>query len=78
MDQCHTGIIVNSIRYPIFFLTNYSNELRHAILDATFSLSKEEDTKFCNTITDVSLLSSCLDLIKESITALLHTTIHED
>ena len=77
MDQCHTGIIVNRIRYPILFLTNYSNELRHAILDATYSLSKEEDTKFCNTVTDVSLLSSCLDLIQESIPALLHTSIHD-
>jgi hypothetical protein len=38
-------------------------------MDATFSLSKEEDTKFCNTVTDVSF---CLDLIQESITALLH------
>ena len=68
---------IKNITYPILFLTNFSNELRHAILDATFSSSKEEDTKFCNTVTDVSLLSSCLDLIQESITALLHTTIHD-
>jgi hypothetical protein len=67
MDQCYTGIIVNRIKYPILFLTNYSNELRHAILDTTFSLSKEEDTKFCSTVTDVSLLSSCLDLTKREM-----------
>lgn len=78
--ECSLSNIIN-ITYPLLLSTpNYSTELRDAILEASF-LSSTNNTQNTNhnsiAVHNSSILSSCLDMIQQSISTLLQTTTHD-
>lgn len=76
-SSCLGSVLENimNITYPLLLATpHYSLQLRDAIINATFSISSPPSK---DTITSKQVLTSCLNLIQESISTILQITIQD-